>query len=162
MLLGERIELAPQLCVLHRLAIARAPAVAFPAVDPALDAVLDVLRVEIELDVARALQRLERANDGGELHAVVGRVPLAAVELLLAAVEDQERSPPARTRIALARAVGVDDDRPLSRQRDRRLCVVRLSRAPAAGASAFLRRSRRCHAGVSRRMPSTFFVARRK
>src|SRR5512142_2443861 len=107
----ERIELAPQLGVLDRLAVARSPAVLLPVADPRLDTLLHVLRVEVEVDVARARQRLERADDGGQLHAVVRRERLAAEELLLAPVEYEERAPAARARVALARAAGVDDDR---------------------------------------------------
>ena len=58
--------------------------------------------------VAGPLQRLQRADHGGEFHAVVGGLGLAAAEFLLAAVELQQRAPAARTGIALAGAVGVD------------------------------------------------------
>ena len=49
---GERVELAPQVGVLDGLPVRGLPAVALPAVDPRLDAVLHVLRVGVELDGA--------------------------------------------------------------------------------------------------------------
>jgi tetratricopeptide (TPR) repeat protein len=110
MLRREHVQLAPQLGILHRLPIARAPAVALPGVNPALDAVLDVLRIGVELDVALAAQRFERANDRGELHPVVRGIGLAAEQLLFATSEREQRTPAAGTRIALACAVGVDRD----------------------------------------------------
>src|SRR5262245_25729463 len=103
----ERIELAPELGVLDRLAVGRLPAVALPGVDPALDAVPHILRVGVELDVAGARQAFERADDGGELHPVVRGRGLAAEDLALAFAEHEQRAPAAGARIALARAVGV-------------------------------------------------------
>src|SRR6185312_9970277 len=105
----ERVELAPELGILHGLAVGRAPAVALPRVDPALDALLDVLRIEVEIDVRPLLERFERADDGGQLHPVVRRAALAAEKLLLRAAANQQRAPSAGTRVALARAVGVND-----------------------------------------------------
>src|SRR6266536_1830618 len=109
--LCQRVELAPQLGVLDWLAVARFPAVFFPAVDPRLDAVLDVLRVGKKIDIALALQAFERANDRGQLHPVVGRGALAAEDFLAPRSRHQERAPTTRSGIAFARAVGVDRDR---------------------------------------------------
>src|SRR5690348_10362907 len=78
--------------------------------DPAFDALLHVLRIEIELDVAGARERLERADDGRQLHPVVRRLRLAAEDLLLASVELQQRAPATGAGIALACAVGINDD----------------------------------------------------
>ena len=72
------VELAPQFRVLDSFAIGRFPAVALPAMDPGLDPVLHVLRVGIDVDVAFAVQRFERANDRGELHPIVRRCPRAS------------------------------------------------------------------------------------
>src|SRR5207344_1302115 len=134
------------------------PAIALPAVDPGFDAILDVLRVGMDFDLAATRQRLQRANDGGQFHAIVGGVGFAAEELALAVSVEQQRAPAAGTGIALAGPVRVDHD---GRHSGERWEVVMLSRARAAGASA-LRRSRRSHAGVSSRNPSTLLVARRK
>ena len=135
------------------------PAVLLPAVDPGLDAVLHVLRVGVELDVAVALQRFERPDDGGQLHPVVGRRRLAAEELPARGRPRRAARPSRRAR-----------DCPCTRRRCRSKTVARPgarhstrsmhSRAcRGAVARPFLRRS---HAGVITRMPSTFFVARRK
>src|SRR5436190_7935738 len=105
---GERIEFAPEVVVLHRLLVGRLPALALPGVDPLRDSLLDVDGIGVEPHVARALQRFERADDGGELHAVVGRRGVAAPELLLLALVAHQRAPAARTRIAATRAVAVD------------------------------------------------------
>src|SRR5882672_5578067 len=48
----ERIELLPEVDVLHRLLVGRAPVAALPVADPGRDAVLDVLRVGIHFDLA--------------------------------------------------------------------------------------------------------------
>src|SRR5262245_23748088 len=101
----ERIELAPEIVVLDGFPVRGLPAVAFPAVDPRLYAVLDVLRIGVELDFARPFQRLERADDGGQLHPVVGRRGLAAEELLLVIPPHEQCAPAARSRISFASAI---------------------------------------------------------
>src|SRR5258706_12563144 len=78
--------------------------------DPLGDALLDVLRIGIELHSARALERLERADHRGELHAVVGGGRLAAPELFFGIFKTKEDAPSARTRVAAAGAVAVDLD----------------------------------------------------
>src|SRR5256885_13272153 len=75
---GEAIELAPQVDVLHRLFVGGPPAAALPVEQPLADAFLHVLRISVDLDLAGALQQLQRANDRGELHAIVGRLLLTA------------------------------------------------------------------------------------
>src|SRR5690606_8661721 len=105
------VELLPELAVLHRLPVGGAPAIALPAVDPAGNAVHDVFAVGVELDLARLLQRRQRAGRGGQLHAVVGGHGLAAMQLLDGAVVAQDGAPAARTGIARAGAVGEDLDR---------------------------------------------------
>src|SRR5262245_36503040 len=59
---GERVELAPQVFVLHRLLVRGAPAFSLPIADPRGDALHHVDRIGVELDAAAALQRLERAD----------------------------------------------------------------------------------------------------
>ena len=60
--------------------------------------------------VRRLLQRLQRGDRRHQFHAVVGGVRLAALEFLLVLAVSQDRAPAARTGIARAGAVGVDDD----------------------------------------------------
>src|SRR5258708_40099897 len=105
------VEELPQVDILHRLLGRRAPAPRLPALDPFGDALLHILRIGVQHDARRALQRAQRLDHRGELHAVIGRRGLPAEELALLAVVLQHRAPPAGTRIALARAVGIDIDR---------------------------------------------------
>src|SRR5258706_328711 len=126
----ERVEFAPQVGVLDRLLVGGLPAVALPAVDPRLDAVLDVLRIGVDRYPTAAFEAGERLNDRGHFHPIVGRVRLASKQFALSAVALEQGAPAARARIAFAGAIGVDDNRrrhatALNRR-------VRRTRAPAA------------------------------
>src|SRR5690606_40781463 len=57
--------------VLHRLAVGRAPVAPLPLRQPFRDALADVLGVCVERHCARTLERGERADRSGELHAIV-------------------------------------------------------------------------------------------
>src|SRR5947207_15908731 len=105
---AELIEPLPEILILHRLAVGGAPAGRLPRRKPLRDPAPHVFGIGVETRLHRALQRLERANHRGELHAVVGRHGLGALELLLALARLEERPPAARPRIAAAGAVGVD------------------------------------------------------
>src|SRR5581483_7834239 len=131
------------------------PAAPLPRMQPLRDALHDVDRVRIELHPARPLERLQGADGGGQLHAVVRGLRLAAVELLFHALRPQQRAPAARPRVALARAVAVDLD-DLAHGFWRGVLCVRCVTAATARRRA---RSWR-HAGVTRRMPCTRFTAR--
>src|SRR5699024_560736 len=97
-----------QLQVLHRAFLA-APAALFPAVEPVLVyGALYILRVRVQRDGALLLQRAQRGDDGGQLHAVVGRARLAAGHLLLVPVIRQHRRPAAGAASPGAGPVGVD------------------------------------------------------
>src|SRR5262245_60111561 len=107
---GDLVEPLPEVHVLDGLLRGRLPAARLPRAQPLGDALLHVLRVGVELDAARALQRRECLDHGRELHAVVGGPGLAAEELALGAVAFEDGTPAPGTGVALARAVGVDDD----------------------------------------------------
>jgi len=64
----------------------------------------------MQIDPAWPLQGFKRRNRRHQLHAVVGRVDLAALQFFLTVAKCQDRTPAARTGIARAGAVGVDDD----------------------------------------------------
>src|SRR5438105_7496350 len=66
------VELAPEVLVFHRLLVRGAPAAALPAADPLRDSFHHVERVGVQAHPARTLERVERADHRGELHAVVG------------------------------------------------------------------------------------------
>src|SRR5690349_5220461 len=93
--LQRGVETLPELDILHRLLVGGAPAVALPAVDPAGDALPDILAVGVEIDGARLLQRLERGDRRHQFHLVVGGVTLAAVQLFFLVAELQDRAPAA-------------------------------------------------------------------
>src|SRR5262249_59028082 len=95
----RRIETFPQVVVLDRLAIGRAPAVALPFLDPRHDAVAQILAVGVDVDEARALERLDGRDRRHQLHPVVGGGGLAALDLFFVDAGDEDRAPAARTRI---------------------------------------------------------------
>src|SRR5712691_2276149 len=101
-LLEGRVEPLPQIDVLDRLAVGGAPAVALPLLDPAGDAAAQILAVGVEVDAAGPLERLERGDRRHQLHPIVGRMRVAALDLLLVVVPGEDRAPPARPRIARA------------------------------------------------------------
>src|SRR5688572_28022777 len=105
---GKLVELLPEIDVLHRLLVGGAPAATLPLPDPLRDAFLHVLGVGVQAHAAGALERLQRADHRGELHAVVGGVRFPAPQLLLRAARAQQHAPAARTGVAPAGAVAVD------------------------------------------------------
>src|SRR6185437_2110949 len=105
------IEPLPKIDVLDRLLVGRAPAILLPAMDPAGDALADILAVGDEIDGARLLQGFQRRDRRHQLHPVVGGVSLAALQFLFDVAEFEDRTPAARPGIARARAVGVNHDR---------------------------------------------------
>src|SRR5436190_10434167 len=105
------VQPPPQVFVLHRFLVRGAPAAALPRMDPLADSLLHVLRVGIDAHAAAPLERFERANDRGKLHAVVRRSGLAAENLPLRSASAQHDAPPAGPGVAAARAVGIDLDR---------------------------------------------------
>jgi hypothetical protein len=108
---GRRGEqFLPQLGVLDRLPVGGVPAVLPPLVDPAGDSVANVIAVGMELDPARALQRLQAADRGDQLHPVIGGQRLAAGNLALLVANAKKRRPAPRARIAPARAIGENFD----------------------------------------------------
>src|SRR5207245_6531241 len=107
---AELIEPLPEILILNRLAARGAPAARLPRRKPLRDPAPHVFGIGVEARLHRALQGLERANYRGELHAVVGRQGLGALELLLALARLEERPPAAGPRIAAAGAVGIDLD----------------------------------------------------
>ena len=94
------VEPAPQVFVLDRLLVGGAPAVALPAVNPLRHAAAQILRVGVQLDRARAGQRLQRHDRRHDLHAVVGRQRLAAAQRLLALAPGEDRAPAAGAGVA--------------------------------------------------------------
>ena len=110
MLRAKRVQQLPQVDIFHWLLVGGAPSVALPAVQPSRDSVAQVLAIGVNIDEARPLERRERRDCGHELHAVVGGVRLAALELLHVLASRENGAPAARAGIAGAGAVGVDDD----------------------------------------------------
>src|SRR5258706_13070837 len=105
---GELLELFPEVDVFHVLLVGRAPVAALPGMDPGGDPLLYIQGVGVDPHPTRPLQRLQRADDGHQLHAVVGGGRLPAAELLFLSLEAEDRTPAARPRIAAACAVRID------------------------------------------------------
>src|SRR5205085_5554375 len=121
-----------------------APAVALPCSEPALHALLQVLRVGIEVDLARLLQVAEPFERGLQLHAVVGGRGRVAGDLAAMLARDQDRGPAARTGIPLARPVGEDVDARHSRWSSSRAIVrICISVVPPPSSISFASRARR-------------------
>src|SRR5262249_56444731 len=105
--LGE--EGLPEIAVLHGLLRRVAPAVLAPALVPLVaEAVHHVRAVAVELDGAALGEGAEALKRSHELHAVVGGGGLAAGELDLGAVLDQNGRPAAGAGVAAAGALDVD------------------------------------------------------
>src|SRR5258707_14402240 len=83
-------------------------AVAFPAADQISDSLARIFAVGMEIVIARALERLKRHDGGHQLHAVIGRVCLAALELAGVVAPLQNDAPAARSGVARAGAVGMN------------------------------------------------------
>ena len=111
----ERVEFLPKFLIEHRLFCRCFPAVLFPVVNPARDSVFDILAVDVHLDWESAepfgvVNCSERADCGGEFHAVVRGEFFAATQFTSLAFRDDNASPAAHARISPASAVGIYDD----------------------------------------------------
>src|SRR5205085_10502510 len=97
---------------------------------------LDLDRIVIEAHMTLPLQRLQSADQRGELHPVIGRGRRAPPQLLLLALVAQHCAPAAGTGVAAARAIAVDLDDLLSHgaacARARRFPFAKRAPAPAA------------------------------
>src|SRR5580700_7502068 len=102
---GKLVQLIPQVLVDHRLLGGGLPSVLFPAVNPGGDAVLDVLGVSDDLDLAGLAEGAEAFDGGAQFHAVVGGGGLGSGELAGVAVEAENAGPAARAGVAYAGAV---------------------------------------------------------
>ena len=111
MLVQRGVQPLPEVDILDRLLVGGPPAVPLPAMDPAGDALMDILAVGVEIDGARLLQGFQRRDRRHQFHAVVGGMRLAALQFFFDLAEFQDRAPAARPRIARAGAVGVNGDR---------------------------------------------------
>ena len=105
-----RIKALPKVDILDRLFVRGAQAIALPIADPGHDAVAQILTVGVQIDPAWFLERFKRRNRGHQLHAVVGRIRLAAFKLLLVVAKSQDSAPAAGSGISGTGTVGVNDD----------------------------------------------------
>ncbi len=107
MSLASGIKRAPKISILDRFFGRRAPAIAFPSGQPAGNALLNIVGVGIQFDLAGRLEGVQSFYGGGQLHAVIRGVDLTTVEFTLGVVGCQQGAPTARSWIASAGAVGV-------------------------------------------------------
>ena len=113
MLLALGQQRGPQIRVQGGGFVCFLPAAGTPPPGPALlQAVNDVFAVAVQVNGAGLLELAQRLQQGGHLHAVVGRVGLAAGKLLLVhflcGTEPQNGPPAAGAGVAAARAVGIN------------------------------------------------------
>src|SRR5262245_8462931 len=80
--LSRLLEPLPQLDIAQRLLIRGAPAIPLPALDPSGDAAAQIVRVGLAIDGRTRLHRRAVGRRSHQLHAVVGGVLLAALQLL--------------------------------------------------------------------------------
>lgn len=104
------VEGAPEVGIFHGLFGGGFPLVAFPAEEPLGDAVADVLGVGVQGDGAGFGEELEGLDGGAQFHAVVGGGGFAPVDFLAVFAVEEDCGPSADAGIAVAAAVGVDDD----------------------------------------------------
>ncbi len=109
--LGLVQEGLPQPLVLDVVVGGGLPVVLLPAVEPALvEGVREVGAVGVEGNRRGLVERAQRFEGGGELHAVVGAVGLAAGQLVgvAAVLGNEDGGPAAGAGVAAAGAVSVD------------------------------------------------------
>src|SRR5688572_6615571 len=94
-LITKLVQLLPEVVVLDRLPVRRLPPALFPGMDPLADPELDILGIGMQFHPGAGLERLQRANDRQELHAVVGCQTLSAVKLLRRPPVAQDQRAPA-------------------------------------------------------------------
>src|SRR5699024_8532015 len=109
----ELIEFTPQLGIRHRLLRRGAPAVALPAVDPLGHPLHHVLGIHVQLHPGGAREGLQPADDGGEFHAVVRRLPLTAEDLHRVRAVLNQHAAATAARVSLARTIGPHPHRTL-------------------------------------------------
>src|ERR1035438_65636 len=105
---GGLIKLSPQIVVLHRLPVNRAPVVGSPARQPFGDALAQVFGIGEDGDLASFFKCRERRESRLELHPVVRGGRLTPGELTHVSPVAKQRRPPARSGIAVTPAVCVD------------------------------------------------------
>ena len=104
------VEFAPEVGVFDGLLCAGAPTVAFPTGDPLADALADVLRVSVKIDIAGLFEDAQGFNGGLQLHAVIRRGGDAAFKLTNVFAVSQHHGPAPGAGITVAAAVGMNDD----------------------------------------------------
>lgn len=107
----QHIQLPPKVFILHReqsLPRSPFPAVCLPFSNPLGDALLDVLGICEQLDIARSLQLSECSNGSHEFHSIVGGGGIAARDFLAQSSADEDGSPTAGSRIAATSSVSIN------------------------------------------------------
>jgi hypothetical protein len=103
----QREQQLPQVGVFGWFSGGAHPVFLLPAIDPSLGyGVRNIFGVGCQCNAARLLERRERLDDRGQLHAVVCGLSLAAGKLLFMFSEAQHGAPPAGAGISGAGAVG--------------------------------------------------------
>lgn len=101
----------PEILIFHPLFRGGFPAAFLPAIDPFLGHGIDqVFRIRMQLHFAGPSEQLKRGDGGAEFHPVVSGALEAGGQLLAMVAGDKNGAVAARAWIALAAAVGVNDD----------------------------------------------------
>ena len=108
--LGRLIQRLPEIDILHRLLVGGLPAIALPAMHPALDAVFHILAVGMQIDLAGTVERVQCLDGRRQLHLVIGGQRLAALELLAVLPELQNGAPAAGAGISGTGPVSMNDN----------------------------------------------------
>jgi hypothetical protein len=108
----QREQRFPQIAVEDRLSLGSRPTAPAPAVNPLRDAADDVGRIGVQRDATGlAAQILQRRDDAGQLHLIIGGVRSPCAQLSDRAVRRHHDSAPAAgAGISLCSAVAEDDD----------------------------------------------------
>ncbi len=107
---SQGIELSPEILVLDRFLVGRAPTAPFPSRYPGGDAILEIFRIGEQLDLARFLHGGQRRDGRLQLHPIVGSGRVASTDLFPVSAVLEHSRPTARTGIALACSVSMDCD----------------------------------------------------
>ncbi len=107
---GQRVELPPQILILHRLFRGSFPAARLPAFEPFADAFAEILRIGEEFHLAGFGQGPQCFDGGLHFHPVVGGGKNSAAQLADAPLGFEDCGPTAGAGVGLAPAVGVNRD----------------------------------------------------
>jgi len=106
----DPIEFPPKIRIFNRFLGRGFPAIPLPGVQPARDAILQILRVGVELDMARPFQSLQGLNRSEKFHPVIRRGRLATGDFPRVRPMGEDGRPTPGSGITMTSAVSMDHD----------------------------------------------------